>query len=161
MLHQPWYFVNSWQTVGFPFTGNSLSSGFLTFVSKFRVIGSELLAEASTKVNWDSSFREKRSTCPDLCIPHSDRGCRACLEHRGMSHLGGGTKGKQARRTDQWMCSCLFPFTVSGKTCDYICLPALYLSPPRPTVILAERGVINKAQEELKALNGGWKRAGR
>ena len=63
------------------------------------------------------------------------------------------------------------PHSVSGKICDYTYFPASRLSPPRPTVLLAERGVRSKAKEELKApaelekeqavtngsQEGGWK----
>lgn len=44
------------------------------------------------------------------------------------------------------------PHSVSGKIYDYTYFPALRLSPPRSTVLLAERGVRSKAKEELKAL---------
>ena len=116
------YFVNSWQPFGFPFIGNSLSLGFLTLFSKFRVTGYELLAEASTKLNQGSSFREKRSTCLSLHIPHSDKGCKACPEHNGVSHLGGGTKGKQAGEQSKYLLAS--PHSVSGEIYDYICIPA-------------------------------------
>lgn len=150
-------FCNYWQPVGFPFTGNSLSFGFLTFISKSHVIGPELLADASTNLKWDSSLRKRKSPCPSLSTPHSDRGHRACPEQAAWGILAEA----QTKRTKQWVCSCLYHSTVLGKTCDCICLPALYLCHPQTNRILAGRAVINKAQKEMKALNGAWKRAGK
>lgn len=43
------------------------------------------------------------------------------------------------------------PRSVSGKICDDTHFPASRLSPPRPAVLLSERGVRSKAKEELQA----------
>lgn len=53
-----------------PLTGHSLSFAFLTFVSKFHVTGSELLADASAKLRRDSSFREGRGGHALICASH-------------------------------------------------------------------------------------------
>ena len=153
-----WCFVNFWWASGFPFTGNSLSLGFLTFVSKFHVTGSELLAEASARLNQGSSLREKR-TGPNLHIPHSDKGRRACPDHSGMSLLGGGTKGKQAGRRERWTCSCLTPFSVRKNLWRH---PFSRLAPLASKANCAPVWKRSKEQSKGRTASpsGAWKGAG-